>query len=282
MSKQTQSKRAYIMNEQSISVFYEGKPYSVAASDTTRYHKVKDAILENDWEKVYKSLDITTIIEDFTNGDISVTGDAVYYKDTERLHGVVVDKLLELLKAGLKDSTPLIKFISNLLENPSQTSVSELYDFLQYKSLPIDEDGLVIGYKGVNDDYMSCNGNTETIVLQGRVDSDGHIFNGVGEKVEVERRCVDDNRSNGCSTGLHIGSHNYATSWGDRTMIVRFNPKDAVSVPKDSSCQKLRVCKYEVIGELGRDDQEIEEPLYNSQGRVEESITLNGRVIPLA
>lgn len=271
MSEQKQSKRAYILTERSITVFHEGKPHTVKADDSIRYLRVKDAILSDDWDAVLKNLDVRGAIDDFTNGDISVIGGKVFYKNTEELHGVVVDKLLELLESGLKDATPIIKFITNLLANPSAESVKELYDFLQYKSLPIDEDGYVIGYKGVDGDYWSHTGNTETVVLKGAVDSQGRIYNGVGEEIEVERRCVDDRRQYGCSFGLHIGSYDFANNFrrGGRLMVVRFNPKDAVSVPTDSSCQKLRVCRYEVIDEVEVDSdgegEEIRVPLYSTK-----------------
>jgi hypothetical protein len=44
--------------------------------------------------------------------------------------------------------------------------------------------------------------------------------------------------------------------------LVRFNPRDAVSVPQDAECQKLRVCKYEVLEEIECDNSEIKEPYY--------------------
>jgi hypothetical protein len=46
-------------------------------------------------------------------------------------------------------------------------------------------------------------------------------------------------------------------------LLVRFNPRDAVSVPQDCECQKLRVCKYEGLEEIEvEDDSEIKEPYY--------------------
>ena len=53
-------------------------------------------------------------------------------------------------------------------------------------------------------------------------------------------------------------------------MIVRFNPKDAVSVPTDCECQKLRVCKYEVIGEFDKGHKEpLNEVFYDPEGDYE-------------
>ena len=61
-------------------------------------------------------------------GEIEVKDEVVYYKG-HRLHGVVVDKLISMLRAGLKDSAPLTNFITRLQANPSANSVNELYSF---------------------------------------------------------------------------------------------------------------------------------------------------------
>ena len=155
--------------------------------------------------------------------------------------------------------------MKNPLDNLIKSSGEELYDIPSYKSLPTDDDGYVLGYKGVCSDGWSKSGNLQTIVLQGEVNERGQIKNNVGDVIEVQRRSVDDNRQNSCSHGLHIGSFDYAKSWAydGQLLLVRFNPADAVSVPQDSYCQKLRVCKYEILGEVEvEDDSEITEPYY--------------------
>jgi hypothetical protein len=45
-------------------------------------------------------------------------------------------------------------------------------------------------------------------------------------------------------------------------MIVKINPKDVVSVPSDCNCEKLRTCRYEVVGEY---QGELLKPLYKSE-----------------
>ena len=70
----------------------------------------------------------------------------------------------------------------------------------------------------------------------------GKFDNSVGETLEMKRRSVDDDPNNGCSYGFHVGSFDYADSWAGadgRLMVVRFDPKDAVSVPSCSSYQKV-------------------------------------------
>lgn len=174
-----------------------------------------------------------------------VVGDNIYYQG-EKLPPALETKVLSIMNDGL----PLEhfeKFWQRLEKNPSAASVNELVDFLSYKELPITEDGYFLAYKGVGRDYWSLKGNTKTTVVQGKVNGSGAIFNGVGETIEVRRRDVDDNRDNECSFGLHVGSLDYASSWGPKVVVVKVDPADVVSVPKDYSFQKCRVSKYEVL-----------------------------------
>jgi len=160
------------------------------------------------------------------------------------------------------------------MQNPSSNSIEELYTFLGYRSLPISPDGKVLGYKGVQENFYSTTGNADTIVLQGTTNENHQIFNGVGETIEVQRRCVDDNKDNHCSHGLHIGSFDYAEGWSGsdgKLLLVEFDPQDAVSVPTDCSFQKLRVSKYKVVAdltdckrELNKAVYEYNKPIYNS------------------
>jgi hypothetical protein len=43
---------------------------------------------------------------------------------------------------------------------------------------------------------------------------------------------------------------------GERTVIVKINPRDVVSIPTDYNEAKGRACRYEVIGELGVEPEE--------------------------
>jgi hypothetical protein len=95
-------------------------------------------------------------------GDIEVRDEVVYYKNN-RLHGVVVDKLLEMLRSGMKDSAPLVNFITRLQSNPSANSVNELYSFLSYKSLPNTPEGKVLG---VQREFKETIGHKQVMQIQ--------------------------------------------------------------------------------------------------------------------
>ena len=255
----------YILSENSLTIFLDGKPHTIR-KDHANFNLARKAILDGDTDKLADLVDVQRAIEDFVQGDIEVKDEVVYYKG-HRLHGVVVDKLLDMLRAGLKDSAPITNFITRLQANPSANSVSELYTFLGYKSLPTTAEGKVLGYKGVQSDYWSTTGNADTIVVQGQTNERHQILNSLGSTIEVARRCVDDNKDNHCSFGLHVGSYDYANEWAGesgRLLVVEFDPADAVSVPTDCNFQKLRVSKYKVVADITETREEMNKPVYEA------------------
>lgn len=268
------NKPAYIVTSNAITVIWEGQPYTVN-TDNPNYTGLKNALLNAEYDNIGRFLDIKKQIEDFSHGSIKVVAEKVYYGSYE-LKGFVIDKLLEFLRSGAKDAQPILNFIENLMFNPSKNSVDQLYTFLSYKSLPLTETGNIIGYKGVGANYYSKHGNKNTIVITGTVEENGCILNKVGETIEVARNCVDDNKDNHCSNGLHIGSYDYAKDWAGNDghlMMVEFNPCDAVSVPTDCNFQKLRVSKYKVIGEVPferiKQEAPLNEPYYNTDEEID-------------
>ena len=255
----------YQLTENSLTIFWEGKPYTLR-KDHVNFNLAKKAILEARYDDLGDLIDITKAVENFIEGDIEVKDEVVFYKG-HRLHGVVVDKLLEMLRAGMKDSAPLTNFITRLQSNPSANSVNELYSFMSYKSLANTPEGKILGYKGVQSNYWSSTGNADTIVLQGKTNDRHQILNEVGATIEVARRCVDDNKDNHCSFGLHVGSYDYANEWAGesgRLLVVEFDPADAVSVPTDCDFQKLRVSKYKVISDITDTRKELNRPVYEA------------------
>jgi hypothetical protein len=74
----------------------------------------------------------------------------------------------------------------------------------------------------------------------------------VGTTPEMPRNEVNDDKDQTCSDGLHFCSQGYLGFYGagGRTMILKVNPRDVVSIPSDYDNAKGRACKYEVIGEL--------------------------------
>ena len=229
----------YIITKDQIVVYRAGKPV-VVPNTNTAYNLVKAALRNNDWSALAAALDKATHIKKYTQGKVEVQHGRVMYNGQE-LHSTLVDRILKCMEEDF-DAEPLILFLSNLMQNPSASSVRELYDFLEAGKFPITEDGCFLAWKKVRDNYKDCH--------------TGTFDNSVGAVLEMERNSVDDNRDKTCSYGFHIASFDYAKSFQTgKMLVVKINPKDVVSVPSDHNNEKCRVCKYKVVDEVneGRD-----------------------------
>ena len=229
------SKLSYIITGQGITAVVDGETMTIT-SDNPSYSQVLDAIKigEEPW-RIAELFRAANAVKRYLKGVVEVDellGEVTY--NGEALNNVVVDRILQFMSDGLPVD-PLIKFLENLMLNPSRRSIQELYKFLEHKSLPITEDGCFLAYKGVTSDYLDYH--------------TGKYSNTIGSVNKMPRGTVDDDFRVACGTGFHVGSLEYATTFGgDNTVVVcKVNPKDVVAVPEDSSCQKCRTAEYEVV-----------------------------------
>ena len=225
-----------IQTPNSITVVFDNKPHSISREHVS-FLKVRKAIAESDWDLAQKLIDVRSTIKNFVSGDCEIRNGTIYYQG-EEVHNTVVDRIFKFMEEGMPWK-PLLKFLSNLMANPSYNARKELYNFLENENLPVTEDGHFLAYKAVSDDYKD--------LWTGKID------NSVGTTVTMTRSRVDDNTNHGCSAGLHAGSIDYVESYGGqrgRKVIVKINPCDVVSVPSED-CRKLRCCSYTVISDFG-------------------------------
>jgi heme-degrading monooxygenase HmoA len=236
----------HIVNEKTVTVILDGKPQTISQSHPN-FLKIKSNLLAGNHDSIAELIDVKSSLVKLGNGDIEIIGNSVRYQG-RLVPNYQSEKLISMYRQGHKNINPLKNFICRLMQNPSARARDEFARFADYKELPFDEDGFIYAYKGLDADLWSISGNTETRVLKGKVRG-GHIWNGIGEEIEVAREDVDDDCNRHCSYGLHAGSFEYATGFGTRTVLVKFDPKDVVSVPTDCDGQKVRVCKYIVVSE---------------------------------
>jgi hypothetical protein len=119
----------------------------------------------------------------------------------------------------------------------------------------------VVGFKAVTSDGFSISQGREPVTVK-TADGVSEVITGripypVGATVSIPRELVDDNRNAACSVGLHVGTLSYAQGFGGHdspVLVVLFDPAHVVSVPKDSSDQKVRVEQLFVAALLGEDD----------------------------
>ena len=248
-----------IINKDSIGLYINGSIRTVK-SDHPYFEKIKNAIKADDVNLIEKLIDKTQAIIEFGRGHVKIDNGVVLFNG-KPLYTCLTQRLLSLMSEGYGVEN-LVNFIENVYQNPSESSRRELYMFLEHRALPITEDGCFLAYKAVGNDFKD--------LWSGKVD------NTVGSAIEMDRELVDPNSSNHCSVGYHVGAMEYVKDYGsinhkpidtvgNRIMIVKVNPRDAVSVPNDHDCQKLRVCKYEVISELKNYDIALEKAVYSSE-----------------
>jgi hypothetical protein len=216
--------------------------------DHINYKMILEVLPTATADELLDIVDVQKAVSTFSNGLVEIKNGKVLYEGDE-VHGSISKRILEFMSKGLPFQ-PLVNFLNNLMENPSMQSQKELYDFLEHEHLPITEDGHFLAYKAVRSDYMDKYA--------------GKFDNSVGKVCQMTRSKVDDDRGRGCSNGLHAGALNYVASYGsvesgDKIVIVKINPRDVVSVPSDCNCEKLRTCRYEVVGEY---QGELLKPLY--------------------
>lgn len=224
----------FIIQGDNVVVVIGNQSHTISKTHIT-YNQVVAAIKANDWDLVKATIEPKKAVEKFGNGNVKIVGDKLFWKGDE-LHSSLAVRMISMLQEGFPIE-PMVLFMEKLMLNPSRRSVQELYGFLEKSNLPITPDGHFLAYKKVRADYRDCHSGT--------------MDNSVGQIVEMERNMVDDDKDRTCSAGLHFCSQSYLGSFGgDRTVILKINPRDVVSIPSDYNDAKGRACRYEVIGEL--------------------------------
>jgi hypothetical protein len=233
-----------------ITVVLDGERHSINAGNSL-FSKALDAYKTDDWDAfiacVNPEIRLKNLYASYEgievkDGNLYVFGDPV--------HSTLATRVLSFLEHGL-DCVHLFKFILKLNLNPSKRAVDELYTFLEHRALPITDNGNFLAYKAVRADYTDKH--------------TGKFLNTVDAVLEMPRNKVDDDKNVGCSYGFHAGTVEYAKDFMDRDghlMIVEINPADVVSIPTDCQFQKLRTCKYKVVGEYEID---LTDPVYASR-----------------
>lgn len=224
----------YLIQGSNIVIVIDNQSHTINNQHIS-YQNIIEAIKKTDWKLVKELIEPKQTLVNYSDGNITIENDVMYWKGTMFVNALS-DKIIEMYREGFSID-PMIAFMENLMSNPSNRSVTELYRFLDRGNLPITSDGCFLAYKKVRDNYKDCH--------------TGTIDNSVGQIVEMERNTVDDDKDRTCSSGLHFCSQEYLKDFsGDRIMILKISPRDVVSIPSDYNDTKGRCCRYEVIGEL--------------------------------
>ena len=235
----------HILSFNNVTVYLNGEAH-VVAKDTVQYDAVIEAIKNGDEDAAKRAINVREAVVAQSGGMIQLDGTTLLYNGRP-LHGALISRILRVVK-GAGNAAPLIFFLENLMQNPSKRAVDELYGFMAVNDLPITADGHFLAYKRVNANYTSIH--------------DGKTDNSIGSTPSMPRNAVDENKDNTCSYGLHFCSKEYLPhfgAWdnGSRTVVVKINPKDVVSIPSDYNNAKGRACEYTIVGEVTADNDSL-------------------------
>jgi len=242
------SQVAYIIdrNNGNVVIYVGAKPYTIER-DHCNYEEVLQRLRNKDYDDLEALLDIPKAIAIASKGKVVVQNDAVYYNGKE-IHNVIVERILDFMNEGFPFE-PLALFLENLLQNPLESAIQELYLFLESGKLPITDDGCFLAYKKVDGDLKSYH----------RSPDGTHLDHPIGGIVSMPRDEVDDCRDRTCSRGLHFCSLSYLSSYSGgqgKVIIVKINPRDVVAIPSDYNNAKGRASCYEVMAEYDAEDRE--------------------------
>ncbi len=229
---QTQPLKFTATND-SVTVIIAGKPVAVKRG-AANFEGLRRALVEENWKEVAFHLRSDSSIERWAKGKFKVASGVISYNGTA-LPSDMNNRIVEMAALG-EDPSPLMNFWERLQKNPSKNSVDQLWSFLNNIGIPLTADGCFLAYKSVRADFKD--------VYTGTID------NSVGQIVEMPRNQISDNPNHACHAGLHVGALEYTGNFhsGGRMVIAKVDPEHVVCVPNDHSFQKMRVCRYEVIG----------------------------------
>jgi hypothetical protein len=260
--------------EQSLTVFLPGSTPVTVTGDHPHFAEILEAAQDGaDPTEIDGLADLSVAVGGKLSPlseRVSVYAGRVYF-DGDAVESALTRQIVRCLDDGLSDWRPLVRFMENAAENPETHSRAMLFDWLSDRDFTITEDGCFIGYKGVvssGGGYVSLH--SGPAIVDGQP-VNGQVPNNPGSTVEIARSEVQFDPGVGCSTGLHVGTYEYAQSYARGAMLkVKVNPRDVVSVPTDCNAEKLRTCRYVILETI---DGEVSEAVVFDQASEPASAT---------
>lgn len=220
-------------------VIVKNKTYQFDSSNQS-YAELTDAVKNDDENVFVRIMEIGTSIQNWSEDNFRFVDGILYYGD-EQIHDVITSRIIDLMR-GKFNFKNMLRFLERLYKNPSYRAIQQLYTFMVHKHLPITPDGYILMYKAITHDWHDKW--TKKLDYQ------------VGKSPSMPRYQVEDDPDVACGPGLHAGSITFVKGYGnagDRVVIVKVDPANIVSIPKDSNCQKVRTCAFEIVSEYGED-----------------------------
>lgn len=240
-----------------VTVVHNGEVYQAVVDHHPSFTDIVDRLLDDpEDESVLDLFDVGRAVEakfSRLSDRVTVRGGEVLF-DGDPISNTFTNQIVRFVNEGVDDWKPLVLFLENVYSNPLPNAREQIVVWVENGDFTITEDGLLVGYKGVTLGADGVGYSTRSAPAKDGVTVDGEpivdkpVPNVPGTVVEMPRSAVDTNPNRHCSTGLHIGTFRYAQSFTGYVLEVHVNPRDFVSVTADSSREKIRACRYKVVG----------------------------------
>lgn len=227
----------YIITIDSVTLSIDGETDTVAIG-SPNFTEVREAVLKGDYKQAHALMNASVGIQRWGNGALQINEGNVTYNGMP-LTGKLVDRVIDMMARGDEGFKSFANFLNLTMEQESFKTRTRLMDFAAHDKLDLTEEGYVIAFKNVREDFMDKHSGT--------------FDNSIGNTLSMRRSEVDDDHDRSCSQGLHVCSPTYLKDcWGTsgRTMRVVVNPKNFVAIPYDYNDSKARVCEYTVVEDV--------------------------------
>lgn len=173
----------YRISAASISLVAGNKPI-IIPSTHMNFEEVRAALLssEHDVERIISLADIPTAIALASAGLVTVYDGLVHY-DGSACNNYLAKRILEHA-AQSEDFKPLMTMLDLMMQNPNEEIRNDLFLWLEAGDMPVTEDGHIIGYKYVQEDYYSSHSGKK-----------GKVLHALGTTVSMPREACDEDRN---------------------------------------------------------------------------------------
>jgi len=227
----------FILGRDFVSIVFKNQPMTIYKNDA-RFHRVLTCINSSNWEDLESALSTAKALAKYSAGNIAVFENTITFKG-QPVNNAVTDRIFEFIREQLPFE-PLVKFLDKLMLNPVEDSRNQLYTYLEKYKMPITDEGNVMAMKAVTSSFWDK--------------WTGKINNSVGQEPQMPREEVSTSSDCHCGPGLHHGWYSFVANYGsgdDVAILTEFSPTDVCRIPNDSLYQKIVVCKYKVLKDLG-------------------------------